>query len=114
MTERKFRQIHLGDMEVGLAEELALYCLSPAQITALTGITFEITQDDFDYCKGALLTTLDGQQFALRSYHRGPKPGITELIGSRLSQDRKGDARKFIDALGIPLVHVIISIADET
>ncbi|PYI88484.1 MAG: hypothetical protein DME26_03540 [Verrucomicrobia bacterium] len=114
MTERKFRQIHLGDMELGLAQELALYGLSPAKITALTGITFEVTQDDFDYCKGALLTTIDGQQFALRSYYRGPKPGLTELIGSRLSKDPKGDARKFIDALGIPLEHVIISITDVT
>lgn len=106
--------MHLGDMELGLAKVLALYGLSPVQITALTGIRFEVTQDNLDYCKGALLTTLDGRQFALRSYYRGPKPNVTELIGSQLSKDSMQDAKEFMAALGIPLEHVLFSISDTT
>ena len=100
-------------MERGLAKEFALFRLSPDEVTRLTGIKFEITQDNIDYCKGALLSTMDGHQFALRSYYRGPNPGVTELIGSERSKDPRADATKFLEALEIPSQFILATVADS-
>jgi hypothetical protein len=109
----KFQQLHLGDMERGLAKELAVYALSPPEITELIGVKFEITQDNLDYCKAALLATADGQQFALRSYFRGPRPDVTELIGSERSLQPEADLKKFLNALELPKESVLWSVGSD-
>src|SRR5688500_1505489 len=95
----KFKQLHLGEMEFGLAKELAVLKLSPGQLSKLKAIRFEVIKDDLDYAHAALLVTTDGQQFALRSYFRGPHPDKTELIGQERSPEPECDVRKFLDAL---------------
>ena len=89
-------------MEHGLAREFAVLDLSPKALSELRGIRFEITRDDLDYVYAALLETHDNQQFALRSYPRGPHPERTELIGHERSRRPDLDARKFLAALDIP------------
>ena len=97
-----FRQIHLGDMEMGLAKPLAAIDLPPERITELSGVQFELARDDLDYLKGALLETDSGKQFALRCYIRGPFPMRTELVGSENSKDSRADADRFLELLKIP------------
>ncbi len=87
-------------MKHGLSKELAILKLSPAHITQVTGINFEIVRDALDDCRAALLVTEDGQQFALRSYFRGPHPDLTEVIGDEKSNNPPADAQKFLDTLG--------------
>ena len=89
-------------MEHGLAKMLAAFDLNMAQITERTGINFEITRDGLDYCKAALLSTIEGdEQFALRCYYRGPRPNVTQLIGPERSANHEKDMQRFIDALGL-------------
>ncbi len=105
---KKFSQIHLADMEHGLARVLAVYALSPEQISQLTGIQFDTAREgDFDYVLAALLLTHGGRQFALRCYHRGPFPNRTELVGSERSRSPDEDVKEFLEALGIPRAHLL-------
>jgi len=98
----RFKQLHLGDMEFGLAKELAVFSLSPQALSELRGIRFELTKDDLDYVYAALLATEDDQQFALRSYLRGPHSDKTELVGNECSMQPQADLKKFLAALQIP------------
>jgi len=75
---------------------------TPDSLHKSKGIKFEITKDDLDYCYAALLETLDGKQFALRNYYRGPRPDGTELIASELSKDSEKDANDLLEILDIP------------
>lgn len=111
----KFHQIHLADMEHGLAKVFAVFALSPKEITQLTGIQFDTAREgDFDYVRAALLVTDSGQQFSLRCYFRGPLPNLTELVGSERSKDMQGDLKKFLEALEIPQEHLLWPKSDGT
>lgn len=100
-------------MKKGLTKEFAVLKLSPEKLTQVLGIKFEMTRDALDYCHAALLLTPDGQQFALRSYFRGPHPGLTELIGDEKSNNPAHDAKKILDALGLGDQFVAWVISEE-
>jgi hypothetical protein len=111
-NQNRFRQLHLADMEHGLAQTYAVFDLTPKQISDLTGIRFDTAREgDFDYVLGALLETPGGKQFSLRRYYHSPFQGRTELIGSESSQNRKLDLAEFLEALQIPDHFVLWKIA---
>jgi len=111
--EHLFKQIYVGDFKTPLPKVFAVIALSPSELTETRGIQFETMRDDLDYCKGALLELPDGQQFALRSYFRGPNPDKTELLGDEHSKDAAKDTRRFLSALGMDKNLVLFSIIEH-
>jgi hypothetical protein len=104
------KQIHLGDMEYGLARMIAVIGLSPAQISEMSGVVFETAcEAGFGYFLGALLIDNKGRQFCLRQYYLCQKkfPDQTELIGSERSMDTVADLGEFLDELGIHEEYVL-------
>jgi hypothetical protein len=103
----KFCQIHLANMEHGLARVLAVLALSPQRVSELTGIQFDTAYEEgLDYFRAALLVTPEGKQFSLRQHHRSPHQGRTELVGSERSPDPVADLMQFMEALQISTEHL--------
>lgn len=73
------KQIHLGDVDGGLAKPIAVFSLEPTELTARTGIKFEVTRDDLDYLQAAIFETPTGGKFALIRHQHAPNSG-TELL----------------------------------
>lgn len=84
--EKNFKQLHLGDMEHGLAKPIAVLALEPGELSLRTGLRFETTRDDLDYLQAALFQTAKGSQFALVRHHHAPNSG-TDLLANERTVD---------------------------
>jgi hypothetical protein len=99
-----FIQIHLADMEHGLAKTFGIISLSPKRIAEMTGVPFETAYEDgCGYVLAALMVSDKGKQISLRQYYQGrlAYPDRTELIGSERSRNPAGDTAEFLRFLGL-------------
>lgn len=111
-TNKTFIQLPLEKMEHGLCLEFAVINLPPKRITELFDVTFQTRRDGLDHCLAALLCTAEGQQFALRSYFRGPYAHVTEVIGNEMSPNAVREAESFLNALGVEKKFIIWQMGD--
>ena len=98
--EKAFKQLHLGDMEHGLAKTIAVLALEPSEVSLRTGLTFETTRDDLDYLQAVLFQTNDGGQFALVRHQHSPASG-TDLLVNERTIDLGGALEMALSALKI-------------
>lgn len=108
-----YTQIHLGDMEHGIAKIYAVLDATPEMLAQELGITFEITRDGLDYCKAALLLTTNGKQFAFRNYYRTHLSNKVEIVGSEKASEPHRDLVEFLDATHISRTKILWRVADD-
>lgn len=100
---KAFKQLHLGDMEHGMAKTLAVLNMEPKELSQRTGLQFEVTRDDLDYLQAALFQTAKGTQFALVRHQHSPSPG-TDLLANERTKDLNGALEEALAALSISWV----------